>query len=210
MLIGIPRESLPGETRVAATPQTVGQIIKLGYAVVVESGAGAASSFSDAAYVDAGAEIGFAALAGLYAALVLVCTVSLSGELTLGRQPLTNLARTLQDFAHPSFLDVWLGPERLEYRSDDGTLLRVENRRKAEADFLHAVARATWDTFQIATLGSLLAALMALPSIFKSMGTATSSSASGRISSPSPDARKRSSSTSCPSGLPGESSFALS
>ncbi|AIY44321.1 Re/Si-specific NAD(P)(+) transhydrogenase subunit alpha [Mycolicibacterium fortuitum] len=58
MLIGIPRESLPGETRVAATPQTVGQIIKLGYAVVVESGAGAASSFSDAAYVDAGAEIG--------------------------------------------------------------------------------------------------------------------------------------------------------
>lgn len=58
MLIGIPRESLPGETRVAATPQTVGQIIKLGYAVVVESGAGAASSFSDSAYVDAGAEIG--------------------------------------------------------------------------------------------------------------------------------------------------------
>lgn len=58
MLIGIPRESLPGETRVAATPQTVGQIIKLGYAVVVEPGAGAASSFSDAAYVDAGAEIG--------------------------------------------------------------------------------------------------------------------------------------------------------
>ncbi|WP_454787557.1 Re/Si-specific NAD(P)(+) transhydrogenase subunit alpha [Mycolicibacterium lutetiense] len=58
MLIGIPRESLPGETRVAATPQTVGQIIKLGYAVIVEPGAGAASSFSDAAYVDAGAEIG--------------------------------------------------------------------------------------------------------------------------------------------------------
>ncbi|MGV0592860.1 Re/Si-specific NAD(P)(+) transhydrogenase subunit alpha [Mycolicibacterium vulneris] len=58
MLIGIPRESLPGETRVAATPQTVGQIIKLGYEVVVESGAGAASSFSDAAYVEAGAEVG--------------------------------------------------------------------------------------------------------------------------------------------------------
>ena len=31
MIIGIPRESLPGETRVAATPQTVGQLIKLGY-----------------------------------------------------------------------------------------------------------------------------------------------------------------------------------
>ena len=40
MIIGIPRESLPGETRVAATPQTVGQLIKLGYEVVVEAGAG--------------------------------------------------------------------------------------------------------------------------------------------------------------------------
>ncbi|MET0700621.1 MAG: Re/Si-specific NAD(P)(+) transhydrogenase subunit alpha [Mycobacterium sp.] len=58
MIIGIPRESLPGETRVAATPQTVGQLLKLGYQVLVESGAGAAASFSDAAYTDAGAEIG--------------------------------------------------------------------------------------------------------------------------------------------------------
>src|SRR5690349_9346499 len=58
MIIGIPRESLPGETRVAATPQTVGQLIKLGYEVAVESGAGAASSFSDAAFVEAGASIG--------------------------------------------------------------------------------------------------------------------------------------------------------
>jgi NAD(P) transhydrogenase subunit alpha len=58
IIIGIPRESLPGETRVAATPQTVGQIIKLGYNVVVESGAGAAASFSDGAYIEAGADIG--------------------------------------------------------------------------------------------------------------------------------------------------------
>ncbi len=58
MIIGIPRETDAGETRVAATPQTVGQIIKLGYSVVVESGAGDASSFSDTAYVEAGAEIG--------------------------------------------------------------------------------------------------------------------------------------------------------
>jgi len=58
MIIGIPRESHAGETRVAATPQTVGQLIKLGYSVAVESGAGDASSFSDAAYIEAGAEIG--------------------------------------------------------------------------------------------------------------------------------------------------------
>jgi H+-translocating NAD(P) transhydrogenase subunit alpha len=60
MIIGIPRESLPGETRVAATPQTVGQLIKLGYQVVVETGAGAASSFSDAAFTEAGATAGAA------------------------------------------------------------------------------------------------------------------------------------------------------
>ncbi|MGW0160382.1 Re/Si-specific NAD(P)(+) transhydrogenase subunit alpha [Mycobacterium sp. NPDC003323] len=58
MIIGIPRETHAGETRVAATPATVGQIIKLGYSVVVESGAGEASSFSDTAYVEAGAQIG--------------------------------------------------------------------------------------------------------------------------------------------------------
>jgi NAD(P) transhydrogenase subunit alpha len=43
---------------VAATPQTVGQLIKLGYEVVVESGAGAASSFADTAYSEAGAGVG--------------------------------------------------------------------------------------------------------------------------------------------------------
>src|SRR6478752_1601735 len=58
MIIGIPRESLPGETRVAATPQTVGQLIKLGYEVVVETGAGAASSFADGAFSEAGATVG--------------------------------------------------------------------------------------------------------------------------------------------------------
>ncbi|BBW99349.1 NAD(P) transhydrogenase subunit alpha [Mycolicibacterium moriokaense] len=58
MIIGIPRESQAGETRVAATPQTVGALLKLGYTVVIESGAGAASSFADTAYEDAGAEIG--------------------------------------------------------------------------------------------------------------------------------------------------------
>ena len=40
--IGVPKESRPGETRVAATPKTVEQIVELGYAVFVESGAGPA------------------------------------------------------------------------------------------------------------------------------------------------------------------------
>ncbi|MER7715330.1 Re/Si-specific NAD(P)(+) transhydrogenase subunit alpha [Streptomyces flaveolus] len=56
--IGVVAESVPGETRVAATPTTVRQLLGLGYEVVVEPGAGAASGFSDRSYLDAGAETG--------------------------------------------------------------------------------------------------------------------------------------------------------
>ena len=51
------KESKPGETRVAATPKTVGQLIGLGYEVVIEAGAGTRANFSDAAYKDAGAPV---------------------------------------------------------------------------------------------------------------------------------------------------------
>ncbi len=54
--IGIVAEA-PGETRVAATPTTVPKLIALGYDVVVEAGAGAGSSFPDAAYAAAGATV---------------------------------------------------------------------------------------------------------------------------------------------------------
>ena len=60
MLIGVTRETKPGETRVAATPATVKQLIGLGYEVVLESGAGARSSFADEAYAEVGARIGTA------------------------------------------------------------------------------------------------------------------------------------------------------
>jgi NAD(P) transhydrogenase subunit alpha len=56
--IGVIRESKPGETRVAATPKTVEQLRGLGYEVVIEAGAGEASSFPDSAYEEAGATIG--------------------------------------------------------------------------------------------------------------------------------------------------------
>ena len=58
MLIGIPKESLQGETRVAATPDTVGKLLKLGFEVAVQSNAGALASFVNSAYENAGAKIG--------------------------------------------------------------------------------------------------------------------------------------------------------
>lgn len=56
--IGVVAESVPGETRVAATPATVRLLLGLGYEVVVDPEAGEASGFADQAYVDAGAEVG--------------------------------------------------------------------------------------------------------------------------------------------------------
>jgi len=55
--IGVPKESRSGETRVAATPKTVRQLIGLGYEVVIERGAGMRANFSDAAYKEAGAPV---------------------------------------------------------------------------------------------------------------------------------------------------------
>lgn len=57
MRIGIPKERLTNETRVAATPKTVEQLLKLGFTVAVESGAGQLASFDDKAFTEAGAEI---------------------------------------------------------------------------------------------------------------------------------------------------------
>ena len=107
----------------------------------------------------------FLMLVLLYAALVALCAGSLwaAGELSFGRNPWSNLLKSVGEFSRPSFLDLWFGPTQLEYRSDDGTVLRVENRQVVELNFLKALATATWTTVQIATLGSLLGALLALP-----------------------------------------------
>lgn len=57
LTIGIPRETAEGEKRVAGVPEVVEKLIKLGFKVAVESGAGDAANFSDDSYREAGAEI---------------------------------------------------------------------------------------------------------------------------------------------------------
>jgi H+-translocating NAD(P) transhydrogenase subunit alpha len=56
-VIGVPRETAAGEKRVATVPEVVEKLRKLGFKVVVQSGAGDAANFSDEAYRAAGAEI---------------------------------------------------------------------------------------------------------------------------------------------------------
>ena len=57
MLIGVPLETVAGETRVAVTPETTKKLVAQGHTLAVQSGAGVAASATDAAYVAAGASI---------------------------------------------------------------------------------------------------------------------------------------------------------
>ena len=66
MTVGIPKETWPGETRVALIPSTVAALRKAGLTVIVEENAGTAAGFTDAAYRDAGAQI--ASRAGVFSA----------------------------------------------------------------------------------------------------------------------------------------------
>jgi NAD(P) transhydrogenase subunit alpha len=56
-VIGVPKETYPGERRVATVPEAVARLTGLGFRVAIEAGAGEASSFSDDAYRAAGAEV---------------------------------------------------------------------------------------------------------------------------------------------------------
>lgn len=74
MRIAIPTEVRAGERRVAATPETVARLKKLGFEVSVQSGAGEAASFGDDRYLEAGAEV-VADVAALWASADIVLKV---------------------------------------------------------------------------------------------------------------------------------------
>ena len=73
MRVGVPRESAPGERRVALVPDAVRRLTKDGLEVAVESGAGESAGFFDAEYVDAGASL--SSVADAYAEADVVCKV---------------------------------------------------------------------------------------------------------------------------------------
>jgi NAD(P) transhydrogenase subunit alpha len=57
MIVGIPKESFPGERRVALAPAVIPSLVKVGFEVVVEAGAGAAAGYPDAEYAGKGGKI---------------------------------------------------------------------------------------------------------------------------------------------------------
>jgi len=101
VIIGVVRESKPGETRVAATPATVKQLQQLGYEVVVEPEAGAQADFPDYGFVDAGATIGDAWKADV----VLGINTPTEDELDRMRSGATLIA-LLQPMLNPDIVEV--------------------------------------------------------------------------------------------------------
>ncbi|HTJ98505.1 MAG TPA: Re/Si-specific NAD(P)(+) transhydrogenase subunit alpha [Bordetella sp.] len=96
MRIGTPRETLEGETRVAATPETVKKYVAGGNTVIVERGAGSAARYPDEAYEAAGATLG-SAVDALGADLVLTVRMPDTAGLSALR-PGTVLAGMLDPF----------------------------------------------------------------------------------------------------------------
>ena len=101
MKIAVPRETAEGETRVALTPQAVGQIIADGNQVIVQAGAGEASFIPDGAYREAGATIAPDA-AALYREAELVLRVGKPSEAEVKQlRSGTTLVGTLGTLSHP-------------------------------------------------------------------------------------------------------------
>ena len=90
-------------------------------------------------------------------------TLGSEDELSMGRKPWQNLKKTVAEMSEPSFLRVWFGDTNAQVRDQDGKVLRVDDQRATERRYLAGVGRALWTTLRIATLGTALAALIALP-----------------------------------------------
>ena len=95
MRVGIPRETTPGERRVALVPDSVARLVQSSIDVVVEAGAGDAASYPDSGYVEAGATVGDPWAAGVVAKVRKPSAAEVerlhSGQLLIGfLEPLTD------------------------------------------------------------------------------------------------------------------------
>src|SRR5437588_20329 len=97
-LIGVPRETAAGEKRVATVPEVVEKLVKLGFGVAVQAGAGDAANFADDTYRTAGADI-VADAARLWASADILFKVRAPSTAELGRM---REGQTLVSFIWPA------------------------------------------------------------------------------------------------------------
>jgi NAD(P) transhydrogenase subunit alpha len=131
LTIGVPREVFAGEKRVATVPEVVEKLIKLGFAVTVERGAGEAANFGDDAYRAAGAQIADSA-AALWAASDVVFKVRAptAGEIGMAK-PGTALVSFIWPAQNPELMQQLAG-RRLTVLAMD-SVPRISRAQKLDA-----------------------------------------------------------------------------
>ena len=176
MIIGVPRESYPGERRVALVPMAVPNLVKAGFEVVVETSAGVEAGYPDALYVEKGAKI-LPDRAALFAAAEIVVQVLCHGSNDITGKadlPLLRCGQVLIGFLRP------LGSvEVIQQIAQTGvTSFSVELvPRTTRAQSMDALS-------SMATIGGYKAVLIAadtLPRIFPMLTTAAGTITPARV-----------------------------
>jgi H+-translocating NAD(P) transhydrogenase subunit alpha len=172
LTIGVPAETLDGERRVALTPAVVPALEKLGATVVVESGAGVPSGFTDAAYQEKGARIGTRDEA--LGADVVACVRVLSADPASPDLERLHAGQVVVGMAAP-----FAAPAVSAALADKGVTLHslelVPRTTRAQTmDVLSSQAN-------ISGFKAVLMAAMALPKVFPLMTTAAGTMAPARV-----------------------------
>jgi len=174
MKIGVPRETFPGERRVALVPGVVGLLAKLGLTVVVERGAGESAGFPDSAYTEQKAEIG--SRADAFAADIVAQVRALGANPTAGA---ADLALMRKGQAIIGFADPLTAADAAREIAQRGAMLFAMElvpriTRAQSMDALSSMAT-------IAGYKAVLLAASELPRMFPMLNTAAGTVAAARV-----------------------------
>jgi NAD(P) transhydrogenase subunit alpha len=174
MKLGVPRETFPGERRVAIVPGVIAGFTKLGIEVVVESGAGAEAGFPDTAYIDQKATIG--SRADVFQADIVAQV----------RTPGANPARGADDTALMRKGQVIIGFADPLAAADAAQAIAARGARLISMELVPRITRAqSMDALSsMATIAGYKAVLLAagtLPRMFPMLNTAAGTVAAARV-----------------------------
>ena len=188
MKIGVPKETAANERRVALTPDVAGRLVKSGFEVIVEQGAGTAAYFPDGAYQAAGAGIGDRAAVLSESAIVVQVQPPNPAELTHYRegsvlvaffQPASELVRQLAHRKLTAFTLVLLPRNGQRWFLAAGEAVEACARLGDDSELHHAVD----DLCDVSSTGDLtaphLVALTRAASVLMAAGTVAFASGCG-------------------------------
>ena len=176
MTVGVVKETLPGERRVALIPAALAPLLKAGVQVIVEPGAGAEAGFPDAAYVEKGARIAQSRAEVFASADVVLQVRTPASNPVAGRADLPRLRKgqTLIGFADP----LTAGQALTDVAAQGVTLLSMELMpritRAQSMDALSSMAT-------VAGYKAVLIAASALPRMFPMLMTAAGTVTPARV-----------------------------